>query len=86
MYRQIMIQPRDRDMQRILWRINSDGQMQEYQLNTVTYWLTCAPFLAIRTLHQLATDKGQAFPNAAATLRSETYVDDSPGQTPSTKP
>lgn len=50
MYRQIEVQPQDRDLQRILWREDPSLELTEYQLNMVTYGLACAPFLAIRTL------------------------------------
>lgn len=48
MYRQIVMHSDDRNLQRIVWR--DDQIIKEYQLNTVTYGLACAPFLAIRTL------------------------------------
>lgn len=74
MYRQIMVHPDDRNLQRILWR---DAQIiKEYQLNTVTYGLACAPFLAIRTLQQLANDEESRFPVGSAALRHDVYVDD----------
>lgn len=74
MYRQIEVHPDDRILQQILWR--KDHEIEEYQLNTVTYGLACAPFLAIRTLQQLADDEEQQFPVGAAALRRDVYVDD----------
>ncbi|XP_011859011.1 PREDICTED: uncharacterized protein LOC105556524 [Vollenhovia emeryi] len=50
--------------------------LQEYRLNTVTYGLACAPYLAIRTLQQLAADEEKRYPLGAAVLRSSCYVDD----------
>ncbi|XP_076660747.1 uncharacterized protein LOC143364135 [Halictus rubicundus] len=76
MYRQIQIHPDDRDFQRILWRDNPEDKILVYHLTTVTYGLTCAPFLAIRTLLQLADDEEDQFPRGATTLREATYVDD----------
>ncbi|XP_025266081.1 uncharacterized protein LOC112638468 [Camponotus floridanus] len=76
MYRQILIHQDDRDHQRILWRHSAADDIREYRLRTVTYGLACAPFLAIRTLHQLADDEGTRFPRGAAALRRDTYVDD----------
>ncbi|XP_011687068.1 PREDICTED: uncharacterized protein LOC105449509 [Wasmannia auropunctata] len=73
MYRQILVHPDDRDLQRILWGGDAVG---EYRLNTVTYGLACAPYLAIRTLHQLAEDEGKCFPLGAQALQRDTYVDD----------
>ena len=50
MYRQIVVRPRDRDLQRILWRYSSDEPIQEYRLTTVTYGTSSAPFLSTRCL------------------------------------
>ncbi|XP_070515377.1 uncharacterized protein [Cardiocondyla obscurior] len=76
MYRQVEVHPDDHDLQRILWRECISQPVKEYRLNTVTYGLTSAPFLAIRALRQLARDEGARFPLGAKTLVEETYVDD----------
>lgn len=75
MYRQFLIRKSDQKFQRILWR-NQNNQMQTYELNTVTFGITCAPYLAIRCLHHLATDEAETYPLVAPLLRSEFYVDD----------
>jgi len=74
MYRQILVHPDDRCFQRILW--NPSGPPREYQLNTVTYGLSCGPYLALRVLKQLTHDEGSKFPEAAKILQSEMYVDE----------
>jgi hypothetical protein len=76
MYRQILISPKDRDFQRIIWRSSPDDALEEYVLNTVTYGISSAPFLAIRTLLQLADDEQGRFPGAAEILRTDVYMDD----------
>lgn len=76
MYRQILITPRHRDYQRILWRFSVTEPVQDYRLNTVTFGVSSAPFLAIRTLHQLAQDGNNFFPLASKVLLNDTYVDD----------
>ncbi|XP_011858172.1 PREDICTED: uncharacterized protein LOC105555741 [Vollenhovia emeryi] len=76
MYRQIQVHPSDRNLQRVKWRDNAHEDMRDYTLNTVTYGLACAPFLAIRTLKQLAADEEARFPVGAAALRRDSYVDD----------
>lgn len=74
MYRQISVHPEDRRLQCILW---TDGeQIREYELNTVTYGLACAPFLAIRVLRQLADDEKDRHPLGAETLHNDVYMDD----------
>ena len=75
MYRQFLVRKEDRNYQRILWR-DSDGQIATYELNTVTFGLSPAPFLAIRCLHQLADDEAQAYPEASRVLKNDMYVDD----------
>ena len=47
-----------------------------YCLNRVTFGTACAPFLAIRTLFQLADDEGESHPIAANILKRDLYVDD----------
>ncbi|XP_076659997.1 uncharacterized protein LOC143363272 [Halictus rubicundus] len=76
MYRQIEIDPDDCKYQKILWRETSDQPIKTYRLKTVTYGTSCAPFLAIRTLHQLAKDEAANHPLAADILRTDFYVDD----------
>jgi hypothetical protein len=74
MYRQIIIHPDDRDCQRILW--GSSDSPAEYQLCTVTYGLTSAPFLAFRVIQQLADDEELRYHDVADVLRRQMYVDD----------
>ncbi|XP_067205381.1 uncharacterized protein [Linepithema humile] len=76
MYRQILVHPEDQDLQRVLWRYHPLDEVTEYRLNTVTYGLACAPFLAMRTLRQLADDEAENYPLGARALRGEVYMDD----------
>ncbi|GFW34437.1 integrase catalytic domain-containing protein [Trichonephila clavipes] len=76
MYRQILINPDQQDLQRIIWKHGLDAEILTYRLKTVTYGLSNAPFLAIRTLQQLAKDEKSRFPFASETLLYDTYMDD----------
>ncbi|UYV80597.1 hypothetical protein LAZ67_19000902 [Cordylochernes scorpioides] len=76
MYRQIRIHPEDADYQRILWRPSPEEPVVDYRLLTVTYGTTSAPFLAMRTLQQLAEDEGQNYPEASRVTLNDFYVDD----------
>ncbi|XP_051167313.1 uncharacterized protein LOC127285374 [Leptopilina boulardi] len=76
MYRQIEIAEKDRVFQKILWRFSPEEPIQIYTLNTVTFGTSCAPFLAIRTLHQLADDEENNFPLASMILKRDFNVDD----------
>lgn len=75
MFRQILVHPDDRRFQQILW-IDHTQNLMTYQLNTVTYGLACAPFLALRTFQQLIQDEGSRFPLAVSPLNKGRYVDD----------
>ncbi|XP_029673054.1 uncharacterized protein LOC115241432 [Formica exsecta] len=76
MYRQILVNPRDINYQRILWKATPSEPLIDYQLLTVTYGMSCAPFLALCVLKQLVIDEGQYFPLAIPILRDNIYVDD----------
>ncbi|XP_062712871.1 uncharacterized protein LOC134289991 [Aedes albopictus] len=65
MYRQILIHPRYRRYQRILWRSNPSQPITTYEMQTVTYGFASAPFLATRTVVQIAQDSAEQYPAAA---------------------
>ncbi|XP_076384580.1 uncharacterized protein LOC143263681 [Megalopta genalis] len=75
MYRQFLIRPEDRKFQQVLWRDHNDN-IKTFQLNTVTFGLSAAPYLAIRCLTQLADDEHHRFPQASKVLKQDFYVDD----------
>lgn len=76
MYRQILVDPVDRDFQRILWRDNQNKSIQIWKLKTVTYGTTFAPFLAIRCLQQLALEEKSEYPLAYSAIINDFHVDD----------
>lgn len=76
MYRQILVDKIFRDYQRILFRFSPEDSIEVYRLNTVTYGVSSAPYLALRTLQQLARDEGRNFPLAAEILKASIFVDD----------
>lgn len=76
MYRQINVQSNQRRLQAILWRSHPDQQLKTYVLNTVTYGTSCAPFLAVRCLHQLAADNQLINPFISNIIKQDFYVDD----------
>lgn len=55
MFRQILIDPRDLDYQRVLW-YSPENKVVAFQLWTVTYGTACAPFLTNRVIKQFARD------------------------------
>ncbi|KAJ8883710.1 hypothetical protein PR048_015564 [Dryococelus australis] len=56
MYQQILIDSSQADLQRILWHDDLNSKIKMYNLKTVTFRTASVPFLAIRTLHQLASE------------------------------
>ncbi|GFU05764.1 reverse transcriptase domain-containing protein [Trichonephila clavipes] len=75
MCRQILINPDQQDLQRIIWKHGLDAEILTYRLKTVTYGLSNASFLTIRTLQQLTKDEKSRFPLASETLLYDTYMD-----------
>lgn len=76
MYRQIEMGAEDLKYQKIFWRFKPNEPIKEYVLLTVTYGMKSSPFLAVRTMIQLADDYKQKYPRAAHSTRWERYMDD----------
>ncbi|XP_055632402.1 uncharacterized protein LOC129772899 [Toxorhynchites rutilus septentrionalis] len=76
MFRQIIMDENDMSFQSILWRTNTEEEIGTYELSTVTYGTKPAPFLATRTLKQLAVDEQTNFPQAAKVINTDVYMDD----------
>ena len=76
MYRNIKLHKDDQVYHLIFWRENPSQPLALYKLTTVTYGVNSSPYMAIKTLHQLANDEGEHFPNASKILCEQTYVDD----------
>ncbi|GFX71063.1 uncharacterized protein TNCV_3648281 [Trichonephila clavipes] len=76
MYRTILINPKQRNLQIIVWCESEHESPKIYELSTVTYGTVSAPYLAQRTLTQLSMDEEANFPIAASVLRNNLYMDD----------
>lgn len=76
MYRNILIRESDRDFQRIVWRSSPEEPLCDYRLKTVTFGVSSSPYLALRTIQQLAHDEASRFPRAARVLQTDVFVDD----------
>lgn len=74
MYRMILVRKEHADFQRILWYEND--LVKEYRLLTVTFGTTAAPYLAVKTLKQIAADEGENYTVASKILNEDFYVDD----------
>ena len=65
---------RYRPYQRILWRKSTKDPPITYQLRTVTYGTASAPFLATRTLMQVALDNPREYPEESNEIINNFYV------------
>lgn len=76
MYRQVLIDPNQRQLQRIFWRSSCDQPISTYDLNTVTYGTSSASYLAIRSLFQLGIECETSSPLISSIIKNDFYVDD----------
>lgn len=76
MYRQVLVHPADRPLQMIVWRDSPHEPLRFYQLTTVTYGTSCAPYLATRCLAELAKVGETTYPEAAKVVATDFYMDD----------
>ncbi|GFQ98578.1 integrase catalytic domain-containing protein [Trichonephila clavata] len=76
MFRMINIHPEQTCLQRILWKKGRGEPIKTYELTTVTYGTVSAPYLATRTLKQLAMDYANNFPLTAPVVLSDCYMGD----------
>ncbi|XP_073956541.1 uncharacterized protein [Choristoneura fumiferana] len=76
MYRQVLVDEKDANYQRILWREDPNQPLKHYKLLRVTFGTASAPYLAVRTLHQVAYDEGQDLTMAAERVLKHFYMDD----------
>lgn len=76
MYRQVLIADEHAEYQHIVWRDNPEDSCKAYKLLTVTFGTASAPYLAVRTLLQLAEDEKHQFPIAAEIVKESFYMDD----------
>lgn len=76
MYPQFLLHEPHRDYQRIIWRFKSEDDLQHYRLKGVCFGVASSPFLATRSLNQLAIEESDKYPLAAQTILQSFYVDD----------
>ncbi|XP_071044161.1 uncharacterized protein [Parasteatoda tepidariorum] len=76
MFHQILVEPSQRNLLRILWKTSEYQPNKTYRLKTIIYGTTSAPFLATRAILQAARDEFERFPLAAEALERDIYMDD----------
>lgn len=75
MYRQVLVDKRDAPWQSILWRNTNSDSPDIYQLQTVTYGTSSAPYLATKCLQKVAQLEENRFPIGSAVVKRDFYVD-----------
>ena len=75
MYRQIRLNPSDRDFHRFLWR-NDSGEIVDYRMTVVTFGISSSAHQAQRSVKQLALDEAENFPIGSKVLERDLYMDD----------
>lgn len=76
MYRMVRVTNDDTDYQRIVWRDHKNESFKDYRLLTLTFGTASAPYLAVKTLNQVALDYSEQYPIAANRVLKEFYMDD----------
>lgn len=76
MFRQVKVADEDIDFQRIFWRDDPNADLKHLRLLRVTFGMSSAPYLAVRSLQQLARDDGKDMPLAQSRVLTDFYMDD----------
>lgn len=76
MYRQVKVSPEHVDFQRVVWRDDSNDEIEDFRMLRVTFGTSSAPYLAVKTLQQVAVDECSQDPEVAEKIKNEFYVDD----------
>ncbi|XP_018405227.1 PREDICTED: uncharacterized protein LOC108781676 [Cyphomyrmex costatus] len=76
MYRQILLDPSQTCLQKILWRNDPADNVEEYELLTLTYGTSSASYLATKCLVYLASQLSRKYPIGAKHVMRDFYMDD----------
>ncbi|XP_071640891.1 uncharacterized protein [Temnothorax longispinosus] len=76
MYRQILVDPSQTHLQRILWRSKPNHNVKAYESLVFTYGTAAAAYLATECLNNLAEKNASRFPVRSIHLKEGCYVDD----------
>ncbi|XP_026729604.1 uncharacterized protein LOC113495194 [Trichoplusia ni] len=76
MYRQVKVSSEHAEFQRVVWRDDPESVIKEYKLVRVTFGTATAPYLAVKSLQQVAIDEGGSYPDVSEIIKNDFYVDD----------
>lgn len=74
--RQVLADEFDMNFNRIIWRNNVFEPVGDYCMNRLTFGVSSAAYIAIRTMHQLAYCEKANYLEAAEIILHDAYVDD----------
>ncbi|GFT41574.1 uncharacterized protein TNCV_1964841 [Trichonephila clavipes] len=72
----ILIDKSQSDLLRIVWKDKIDSPVKAFRLTTVTYGTKSAPYLATRSLKQIAIDDGDKYTLVTEVIMPDVYMDD----------
>ena len=58
MFCQLLLDEKDRDLHRFVFRASPDEPVQDYRMKRLTFGATSSPFVATETLRQVVKDFG----------------------------
>lgn len=70
MYKQILIDESQRDLQRFVFRFDPNEPLKDYRLTTVTFGMSNAPYLAIRVLKEISDRHRASHSNVSSVIDS----------------
>lgn len=73
MYQQVDAMENQRSLQRVLWIYDHSST---YKLETMSYGMAAASFLAVRSLYQLGLENECTYDLASEKIKRDFYVDD----------
>lgn len=76
MFRQVKVQPKEYNYQRIFWRNDPKERIKKYCITVVTWGMVSAGFNAVRALRQCALDGKVEFPIGSEICLNDFYFDD----------
>ena len=76
MYRAIRLAEADQDLNRFVWRSNTDEPLQDFRMTRVTFGVSASSFAANMSVKRNARDHTMEFPKAAKAVETAFYVDD----------
>ncbi len=76
MFREVELDPNDREYHRFLQRDTDTGTIQDFRMCRLTFGVTSSPYLATQVLLELADQEQSRYPEATTAIRQSFYVDD----------